>query len=122
MIVLSVLSAICAKQVVVSITSSWREPVNLYCVISLPPGSRKSAVVAESIRPIVTFVRTVSERESTEISRQRAVKQVLEQAARAAAKKAAANPDSDELLAEAGTRAAAADAHRVPIARRLLCD
>ena len=41
---------------------AWREPLNLYTVIALPPGSRKSAVFAAMTAPILAAEQALIER------------------------------------------------------------
>ncbi len=45
-------SAAIARKVVVEARPGWPEPVNLFVAILLEPGSRKSAVFADAIRPL----------------------------------------------------------------------
>ncbi len=40
----------------------WREPLNLYTVIAMPPGSRKSAVFAAMTAPLLAAEQTLVER------------------------------------------------------------
>ncbi len=49
---LATCSASIAKRVEVQVTPDWREPVNLYVAIELPPGNRKSSVHAEALAPL----------------------------------------------------------------------
>ena len=46
LIALAVIALACAKRFVVALRGAWREPVNLYALIVLAPGNRKSAVVS----------------------------------------------------------------------------
>ncbi len=49
---LATCSASIAKRVEVQVTPDWREPVNLYVAVELPPGNRKSAVFSEATGPL----------------------------------------------------------------------
>lgn len=51
---LAVLATCCAKRAVVT---EWLEPLNLYTVVALPPGERKSPVFAHVCRPIESWER-----------------------------------------------------------------
>ena len=49
---LGALATALARKVVVKIRDGWLEPVNLYVVVALPPGSRKSPQFSSIIAPI----------------------------------------------------------------------
>lgn len=57
MLALAVLATALAKRVAVRpyANSSWKEPVNLFVVVALPPASRKSAVFAAMTLPIMDY-------------------------------------------------------------------
>jgi hypothetical protein len=55
MLALSVLSTACARRVGVRAWAGWEEPVNIYTVTSLPPGSRKSPVFRAMMAPLIKF-------------------------------------------------------------------
>ena len=46
----------------------WDEPVNVYTVTSLPPGSRKSPVFRAMMGPIVKFEQDISEKTRKDIA------------------------------------------------------
>lgn len=52
MLSLAILAMAGAKLVRVEIRPGWREPVNLFCIVGLGPGNRKSSVFAEAARPV----------------------------------------------------------------------
>lgn len=52
-IALAALSTVAGGRAEVEVRGSWREPVNLFTVVVLPPGSRKSAVFTALIRPLL---------------------------------------------------------------------
>jgi hypothetical protein len=52
---LAVVAAACARRVMVLVWDDWREPVNLYILIVLPPANRKSAVFADLVAPLLAF-------------------------------------------------------------------
>lgn len=52
MMALAAISAACARRVEVVVRDGWREPVNLYCVVAMAPGERKSGVVKRAYAPI----------------------------------------------------------------------
>lgn len=55
MLVLTVCAAAVAKKVNVKIRGGWTEPLNLFTVTALPPASRKSAVFADVLEPVVEY-------------------------------------------------------------------
>lgn len=90
MLALSILSTACAQRVQVQAWPGWIEPVNVYTVTSLPPGSRKSPVFRAMMGPIHMFERQLTEKTQAEIERgeieRDILKQQLEEAKRKAAK------------------------------------
>jgi DNA polymerase-1 len=55
MLVLAFAAAAFARKVVVEIRDGWTEPLNIFCVVALPPGERKSAAFAKAMRPVAKF-------------------------------------------------------------------
>lgn len=53
--VLAALATASHNKYVVQVKSDYREPVNLWTAIALPPGSRKSAVLAAAVKPIENY-------------------------------------------------------------------
>lgn len=63
MLVLSAVAIVCAKYVVV--TKPWPEPVNLWAVVAMAPGERKSPVHTKVFSPIGTLERQIIEATAT---------------------------------------------------------
>jgi hypothetical protein len=61
-IALAALSTAAGGRTEVEVRGSWREPVNLFTVVVLPPGSRKSAVFTALIRPLLAAESALIER------------------------------------------------------------
>jgi hypothetical protein len=78
MLGLSVVSAACAKRIVVQIKPGYREPVNIYTVTTLPSGSRKSAVFADATAPLEEYERSEAKRTAGEIAKARAAYKIKE--------------------------------------------
>jgi hypothetical protein len=120
-IALAALSAAAGGKAAVEVRRGWREPVNLYVVVALPPGSRKSAVFAAMTAPLF-----VAERRLTEVARKRVAEAKLTRriAARAAELSASAAEEGGrpEALAGAITDAMTAEAITVPVLPRLVAD
>ncbi|MBR7838444.1 DUF3987 domain-containing protein [Actinospica durhamensis] len=102
----------------------WREPVNLYVVAALPPGSRKSPVFSSLTAPITAAEGELVENLLPEITTLRVDKKAAEDAAaRAADQLAKANPaERDGARFEAHEAALAAEAITVPAIPRLFVD
>lgn len=49
---LGALAAVAGGRVVVEVSDGWREPTNLFLVVAMPPGTRKSAVFQAVSRPL----------------------------------------------------------------------
>lgn len=78
MLVLAVLGTCLAKKVEIELRPGWREPVNLWTIISLPPGNRKSAVFRDVTNPILEWEREERNRIMPDIKRAEAQKKVME--------------------------------------------
>lgn len=75
MAVLAVVAACLAKRYEVELAPGYAEPLNLWTMVALPPGNRKSAVVKAATAPIVAWQheqarRSESRRAAASISRQ----------------------------------------------------
>ena len=53
MLAMSAVAITCARRIDVRIKPDYREPLNIYTMTAMPPGSRKSAVFTHVMRPIV---------------------------------------------------------------------
>jgi replicative DNA helicase len=67
MLALATLAACCSQTAEFEAAPDWREPLNLYVLVAMEPGARKSAVFAHSVRPLLAHER--DERERTEPAR-----------------------------------------------------
>ena len=124
-IALAALSAAAGGRVEVEVRGSWREPANLFTVVVLPPGSRKSAVFTTLVRPLLAAEATLIERTRPAIVEAELALRVAARAADRAANAAAAANDTagrDQLLAEASAAAMNADSITVPPLPRLIAD
>jgi replicative DNA helicase len=121
---LAALSTAAGGRAEVEVRGSWREPTNLFTVVVLPPGSRKSAVFAAMIGPLLGAERALVERTKPAIVEAELAARVAGKTAERAAN-AAANADAsgrDTLLAEATAAAMNADAVSVPVLPQLVAD
>jgi replicative DNA helicase len=110
MLALSVLSTCCAGRVRIQVRPGWTEPLNLYTVTALPPGSGKSGVFSAMTAPIMRWERDLVQQVKQDIAARKAEREVVEarlnraknEAARAATRddRLAAEADVDSLARE----------------------
>lgn len=55
MTILGVISACVAKRFCVSPKDGWREPINIYTLIALPPANNKSLVLSNCLKPLIEW-------------------------------------------------------------------
>jgi replicative DNA helicase len=83
MAAISVLSTALAKKYYVCLTPEWKESLNTYGLLALPPGNRKSSVFKALQEPITVFEKEEHERLKPEVNNQKvrikALKKRLEQ-------------------------------------------
>jgi replicative DNA helicase len=123
-ITLAVLATAAGGRAVVEVRGSWREPLNLYTVTAMPPGSRKSAVFAELTQPLLDTEQTLVERTGPQIIEAETQRKVAQRDADKAAVKAS-SADSDkraEEMANAIAAAQLAEAVTVPVMPKLVAD
>jgi hypothetical protein len=121
---LACLSTAAGGRAEVEVRGSWREPTNLYTVVVLPPGSRKSAVFAAMVAPILAAEKALIERTAPAIIEAELMAKVAGKAAEKAALTAAnADPSGrDTLIAEATAAAMNAETITVPARPQLVAD
>jgi hypothetical protein len=109
---------------VVHARGGWREPVNLYLLPVLRPGSRKSAVISAATRPVYGVQREWQQRAASASSEAVTLRDVAQKAADKALRAAASAEGDrrDELTAEAVSAAGQAAAIDVPVIPRLVAD
>jgi replicative DNA helicase len=123
-IALAALSTAAGGRAEVEVRGSWREPTNLYTVVALPPGSRKSAVFAAITGPLLGAERALVEQTKPAIVEAELAARVAGKTAERTAN-AAANADAaarDSLLADAMAAAMNAEAVTIPVLPRLVAD
>ena len=122
---LSVLAAAAGGRAVVEIRGSWREPLNLYTVTALPPGSRKSAAFAELTQPLLDTEQALTEKIGPQIIEATTARKVAQRDADKLAAQAS-GLDNDEAraqaLANAIDAAQLAEAITVPVMPKLVAD
>ena len=93
MLGISVVAAALAKKMEVEVWDGWVEPLNLYSVTALRPGTRKSVVYRRMTTPISEVEEKLIRDSASEIARARSRKNILE-ARLKNAEKTAANDDT----------------------------
>ena len=104
MLALAVAGAALAKRCEVQVRPDWWEPVNLFVVVAMEPGERKSAVFREVTTPLAAFERDECERLAPEIERNRSDLRMLAAAVKNAEQEAAKLKDAAKRV-EAENRA-----------------
>ena len=82
-------AAAMAGRVEVEVRKGWREPTNLFVVVALPPGARKSAVMADAARPLLAAEDALIEERRPEVAAAQSRRRILEQRLKIAEGKAA---------------------------------
>lgn len=123
-VALAALSTAAGGRACVEVRPGWREPVNLFVVVALPPGSRKSAVFAAMTAPLLDAERDLVARIRPQIVEAELAKKVAERTADRSAAVAAGAPQAarTDSLAEATDAAMHADSIDVPVLPRLIAD
>lgn len=78
LLILTILGIALTKKFEIELRSGWREPLNLWTVSAMPPGSRKSAVFRDVTSPVLLWEREERERLLPEIKRQENSRKVTE--------------------------------------------
>lgn len=94
---LAVFSAAVARKVSLEVRGDYREPLNVFGLVALPSGERKSSVVAETTAPLVAFERELLDRMGPEIAEAQSRRRVLEKELTAAEGHAARATGADRL-------------------------
>jgi replicative DNA helicase len=108
----------------IQVRPGWQEPLNLFVVVALPPGSRKSAVFADLTRPLVRLDRDELARMRPLVVEAMTRKSAAEKTASKAIERVASAKTEDPAgeLASAIQAQAEAEAIMVPPLPRLLAD
>ncbi|MDL4772481.1 DUF3987 domain-containing protein [Actinomadura xylanilytica] len=115
---LSALAVAAGGNVLVN-AGAWAEPTNLFLVMVLPPGNRKSEVYKAMTAPIRAVERTLADQAGPAIAEAVIARRVAEGDAERTEKAAIDHPDDPNRLADASAARVALDAARVPAEPRL---
>lgn len=112
MLALATVSGALAGKVQVEAVAGWREPVNLWTCVGMPPGSRKSVVFRHVLEPIQEYERSELTRLGPEVAESQTRVRILEaelgKAEREAADASVDNKSPLQQLAEEKARELAA--------------
>jgi hypothetical protein len=124
-LVLAIAGAGLAGKVRVMVRDGWTEPTNLFAVVALPPGDRKSSVFAEALAPVQQAERQEQERMAPIIAELASAHRLLEKRLKNTEDKAARSENPDEATKyrdEAKQLAKELAAHQVPDLPEYYCD
>ncbi|WP_226353782.1 DUF3987 domain-containing protein [Pseudonocardia sp. ICBG601] len=124
MCVLGAVAACAGGRAVVEARPGWREPVNVYALVVMPPASRKSAVITDSTRPLYRAEAELTSKVDGDIVEAETRRDIAQKIAEKARRDAvSARPDTrDAKLADAISAATAAAAITIPARPRLVAD
>lgn len=122
-VAIGVLAAAAGGRVVVEVRGSWREPLNLFTVAAMPPGSRKSSVFDTMTGPLLDTERVLVDKIEPDIIEAATQRKVAQKDAdRLAAAASTAKGDKAKAMAEAIAAAQFAESITVPVSPRLVAD
>ncbi|MEQ4209643.1 YfjI family protein [Actinopolymorpha sp. B9G3] len=123
-VALATLSTAAGGKAEVVVRGFWREPVNIFTVVALPPGARKSPVFTAMTEPLLLAERALAEKTRPQIIEAElaasTARALADRAAAAAAKADAAN--RAQAMAEASDAAMTARTIEVPVMPTLVAD
>ncbi|HKZ02279.1 MAG TPA: DUF3987 domain-containing protein, partial [Pyrinomonadaceae bacterium] len=121
---LTVCSGAVAGRVRIQARLGWIEPLNLYGVVTMPPGNRKSAVFAAACEPLEGLERELIEAKRDLIAEAASERRVLEERLARLEKDAARTEDQDERREKKKLATIVAQelaGTKVPAVPRLIC-
>ncbi|WP_214412314.1 DUF3987 domain-containing protein [Sphaerisporangium fuscum] len=123
-IALAAVSTAAGGRAIVCVRGTWTEPVNIYTVVAMPPGSRKSPVFRAIVTPLLTAEKILQERIQPQITEAKIAQKVAREAAEKATAKAttARGETVPDALAEAQSAALAVEDITIPVVPRLVSD
>ena len=95
--VLAACATAAARRLQVKVTSTYSEPCNLWIVVTLPSGSRKSAVLSSAIAPLNDWERDQAYNMQPEIMRITSERKTLEMRVKGLRRKAAREEDANKV-------------------------
>ncbi|MEU1875756.1 YfjI family protein [Streptosporangium sp. NPDC020072] len=121
-IALAAISTAAGGRAIVCVRGTWSEPVNIYTLVAMPPGSRKSPVFRAIVSPLLSAEKLLQEQIKPQITEAKIAQKVAQEAAEKATHKATTGRGDPSLLAEAQSAALAVDTITIPVEPRLVSD
>ncbi|MEU4229133.1 YfjI family protein [Nonomuraea sp. NPDC026600] len=123
-VALAALSTAAGGRAVVNVRGSWVEPVNLFVLVAMPPGSRKSAVFRAMTTPLLHAESVLLSKVGPQITEAEVARRLAEDLAEKAARAAssARGEAATEAIVEAQSAALAVEGIKVPVKPRLIAD
>ncbi|MGI8657233.1 MAG: YfjI family protein [Candidatus Limnocylindria bacterium] len=112
--VLSVLSAVCIGYATASPAHGWSEPLALWTVVAMEPGSRKSALHRDTTAPLLDYERELIEGAGASVADAAGRRRIAEQRLTRAEKRAADASGPEARDAELEARALAVELAEMP--------
>jgi replicative DNA helicase len=125
LLALAICGAALATRFRIKVRDGWAEPTNVFTVVGLPPGDRKSAVVTDAMAPALRFEEEEQARMAPLIAEAASEHRMLEAQLKIAEQQAAKATDSAaaaKLRQEAKELARQLAKHVVPELPRTFCD
>lgn len=119
---LVIAGAAIAKKYTVLVRGTWTEQTNLFGVVALPPGSRKSAVFRDVSFPLGGYEKIATEQMKPHIVRAKIAKSTAEKIAAEAEKVVIARPDNQDAMRHYLQLRERAEALTVPASPRFVID
>jgi hypothetical protein len=124
MLVLTALATALQKKVIVLVRPGWVEPVNIWTMCALPPGSRKSGTFASLVEPIEKYERLERDRLAPEVEQAKNKRKIAEtrltQLQNDAAKKR--GHEAAQALADSNVLASELAGMVIPVIPELIAD
>ncbi len=124
LLALAACAVACAKNVALLVRHGWIEPLNIYAVVALLPGSRKTSVFSTIEEPIIEYEEEAAKAAAPAIAAAETRHRILLgkfQHVQGKASKAM-GPDADELAKEATALAEELAGAKIPVVPRLAAD
>src|SRR5205823_5626810 len=78
LLALAICAAALARKVVVEIRDGWSEPLNLFTLVALPSGERKTAVFQQALAPVLLVEKALNTQLAPTIAEAQSAHRVLE--------------------------------------------
>ena len=119
---LVIAGAAVAKKYTVLVRGTWTEQTNLFGVVALPPGSRKSAVFRDVSYPLGGYEKIAAEQMKPHIVRAKIAKSTAEKIAAEAEKVVIARPDNQDAMRHYLMLKERAESLQIPASPRFVVD